>query len=133
MGLDQYCFKAPSSILSSDVEFSEGCNVIQPSEVMYWRKNNALQGWMHNLYIAKGGKEEFNCVPVRLTKEDIEKLNEDIHCNKLVPTSGFFFGPLVYDEEDKAIDMDFCTKALKVLQDIAIDSKDEVLYYYSWW
>lgn len=133
MGLDQYCFKAPSKILSSDVGFSEDCQAIQPSEVMYWRKNNALHNWMHNLYLAKGGTEEFNCVPVRLTKEDIEKLNEDIHFNKLVPTSGFFFGALVYDEEDKALDMDFCTKALKVLQDIAIDAKDEVLYYYSWW
>lgn len=55
MGLDQYCFKAPSKILSSDVEFSEEWNTgedeysslrEQREEVMYWRKNNALHAWM---------------------------------------------------------------------------------------
>lgn len=88
---------------------------------------------MRKLYVSKGGKEEFNCVPVRLTVEDIEQLQKDIETDKLVPTAGFFFGRLVYDEDDKTQDMDFCFKALKMLQEIDLDAKDEVLYYFSWW
>lgn len=59
-------------------------------EIMYFRKFNALQGWMEDLYRSKGGTEEFNCVAVELTGEDLNRLYDDLNNNRLEPRSGFF-------------------------------------------
>ena len=61
-------------------------------EIAYWRKHNALHGWMEKLYRKKGGTEEFNCVPLELVEADLEMLELVVASAKLPETGGFFFG-----------------------------------------
>jgi hypothetical protein len=112
MGLDQFMKVANKDDFVSDTEFKEDFQ--GGKEFWYWRKNNALHGYMQKLYVAKGGDpnpNEFNCVPVVLTFEDIKKLRNSISEDKLQPTSGFFFGSLSYEEEEKEDDLKFCNEA----------------------
>ena len=80
MGLDMYLYEK------------------QVHEVAYWRKANAIHGWIIN----KAGAVD-DCTPVSLTKQDLYDLREtcikvlDAHTTEaawelLPPTSGFFFG-----------------------------------------
>lgn len=63
-----------------------------PIEFAYWRKFNALHAWMENLYHSKGGKQEFNCIKLPLTLEDLEALKSVCKNKELTPKEGFFFG-----------------------------------------
>ena len=99
-----------------------------PEEIFYWRKHHDLHGWMERLYREKGGTEEsFNCVKVRLTKEDLERLASDVIGNKLPQTTGFFFGNNPPNSDSIAQDMEFIGKAL------AATLQGDVVYYDSWW
>ena len=129
MGLDQYASK-----INKDGE---------RIEIAYWRKHNRLQGWMENLYIQKGGTEEFNCVDVELELTDIIQLEEDINTRSLPETGGFFFGTDSYYQgldikdpnnfngngmyEDLQNDLKFITLAKDLL-----NSGTKVVYS-SWW
>ena len=118
MGLDQYAFTGTEE---------------KREDVFYWRKHNRLQGWMEELYRRKGGMEEFNCVDVELTLEDIDQLEATILNKTLPETQGFFFGNDSYkDYEDdeygyKKDDITFIEKAKKIL------NNGNKLYYSSWW
>lgn len=96
-------------------------------DLAYWRKFNALHGWMHRLYDEKGGESrEFNCNTLRLMPEDINRLERE--AATLTPTSGFFFGEQVDltandVEEVKA----FCAKAR------AAFAAGMAVIYDSWW
>lgn len=97
-------------------------------ELAYWRKHHDLHGWMERLYRAKGGtKESFNCVPVRLSMEDLNLLESDVLNNRLPETQGFFFGTNPPDEYSREQDMAFIMKAK-----IAI-TNGAAVYYDSWW
>lgn len=130
MGLDQYAYRVRSDAVVSDTEYNlETDGWDNDREIFYWRKNNALQGWMEKLYREKGGdKISFNCVPVRLTLEDLNRLENAIKNGAVTPTEGFFWGELYYDDEMKERDIEFINEA----RDILNNSKDAV-YYYSWW
>ena len=78
MGLDAY----------GKVRSPEG----EVKEIAYWRKHNALHGWMENLYRKKGGTEEFNCVPLELNEADLEMLELVVTKSMLPETGGLFFG-----------------------------------------
>jgi hypothetical protein len=118
MGLDQYAFTGTGE---------------EREDVFYWRKHNRLQGWMEELYRRKGGMEEFNCVDVELTLEDIDQLEATILNKNLPETQGFFFGNDSYkDYEDdeygyKNDDLSFISKAKEIL------NNNNKLYYSSWW
>ena len=43
-------------------------------EIAYWRKHNALDGWMQNLWREVGNGESLNGQEVPLDAEDIEML-----------------------------------------------------------
>jgi hypothetical protein len=126
MGLDMYAFRVKKEYAINDFEFESDQ---QPAEdLAYWRKFNALHGWMEDLYRFKGGdKETFNCSPIRLTLEDLEMLEEDIRDNELQPRAGFFFGEQTIYPEDLEATQEFIKAAKQ-----AIDEGDEV-YYDSWW
>ena len=62
MGLDQQAY-------TKDKDGQ--CETIQD-----WRKHNALDGWMQNLWVAKGGTGEWNCAEVELNAHDIETVSE---------------------------------------------------------
>lgn len=129
MGLDMYAFSVAQRDVIDDFTIdtdSEGR--INSNEVAYWRKFNALHGWMEDLYRAKGGTaESFNCKPVRLTLEDLNKLQSDMANNLLQPREGFFFGSQEIYPED-------ITSTLKFI----MDARQEIengrdVFYDSWW
>ena len=76
-----------------------------------WRKHNRLQGWMEDLWNEKGrpnaGTEnnpmgDFNCVPLELDSDDIDRLEADLDDFNLPETNGFFFGSdsYMWESED---------------------------------
>ena len=102
-------------------------------ELAYWRKHPNLQGWMEDLWISKGrpnanedNPDEFNCIPVELTHEDLDNLEKAVTNNELPNTVGFFFGSNSDDHYQRQ-DLDFIEKARD-----ALDSGLTVVYD-SWW
>ena len=117
MGLDQYA-KTRNSKDESELG----------DEIAYWRKHNALQGWMEKLWRNKGGEGEFNCVEVVLTHEDLEELENDLVADNLPETNGFFFGEdSRFDDYKMIATFKFIIKARR-----ALDKGLEVVYS-SWW
>lgn len=132
MGLDMFAFSVPANesirVASTDpdYEFERNPNA---QETMYWRKNNALHGWMDTLAEERLGISawEFNCEYLHLTADDLRQLIADIEGDKLKPTQGFFFGAQSYSEEEKAEDIAWAKAALALIEN-GLD-----IYYYSWW
>tara|TARA_A200000159_G_scaffold164864_1_gene196868 strand:- start:4088 stop:4462 length:375 start_codon:yes stop_codon:yes gene_type:complete len=124
MGLDQYAYKIKRSY--NDETLTE---TIVKTEIANWRKHNALEGYMADLYSAKtGDKSEFNCKTLKLNESDIDNLGKAVRDNKLPNTQGFFFGqPTEFDEEQKEKDLNFIAKAKDCLE------SGYELEYYSWW
>lgn len=123
MGLDQFAYAVD--------------NNGEKEELAYWRKHPNLQGWMENLWEAKGkpGLPEnhtgdmmgdFNCIPVELDYDDLACLESAITNGELPSTCGFFFGNNS-DNEYKEQDLEFIEKARE-----ALDNGLTVMYD-SWW
>ena len=132
MGLDMYAFTVSAKDAGDnvvDLETNYGTdNELAKTELYYWRKFNALHGWMEDLYRLKGGiKTIFNCTTVRLTSEDLDRLEMDTGNNKLVPINGFFFGEQTLYPEDLESVATFVAKAREALAD------GKAVYYDSWW
>jgi len=126
MGLDMYAFAVNAdSVGDSVVDVALGDDAMK---ISYWRKFNALHGWMEDLYRQKGGsKESFNCTTLRLTANDLDRLEMDVGANKLVPVNGFFFGAQEIYPEDLESVGDF----VKVARQCIADGK--AVFYDSWW
>ena len=120
MGLDMYAYRVKPHPENTQFSF-EG----EKEDLAYWRKFNALHGWMEKLYNGLGGEDQFNCIPLRLTPEIIDALEKDIE--HLSPIPGFFFGPQEYTEDDKDEVRNFISNCRGIFA-----SGDEV-YYVSWW
>jgi hypothetical protein len=125
MGLDMYAWRVKVENAVGDFDFNGDAD--KPVELFYWRKHHDLHGWMENLYGSKGGDHEFNCIPVRLTLEDLDLLEFDINHNALPETIGFFFGDNPPDDETKERDLDFISKAREAI------TEGDAVYYDSWW
>lgn len=108
MGLDQYAFAQKNG---------------DKEEIMYWRKHADLAGWMADLYYARGGEGDFNCVQLKLHRHDIEKLEKDHE--DLEVAEGFFWG----ESRPEHIQD---TKRFISLAYEALHNGREV-YYTSWW
>ena len=123
MGLDQFIYFLNENEQAQDKE----------NEDFYYRKHNRLHGWMESLYRSKGGdKEEFNCVNVELTVEDIKRLEKDIESSELPATTGFFFGRDSYNDYKSEYgyyekDKQFIEAALEALKE------GRKVIYSSWW
>lgn len=114
MGLDQYAYAAAKANLDWDNN--------NQRELAYWRKHPNLQGWMEQLWRAKGcpgvsnnldidnNDVTFNGVEVELAWEDLDALEEDVKNARLPPTGGFFFGNNS-DEYYRETDLEFIRKA----------------------
>lgn len=114
MGLDQYAYAAAKA--NSD------WNNNNQRELAYWRKHPNLQGWMEQLWRAKGcpgvsnnldidnNDVTFNGVEVELAWEDLDALEEDVKNARLPPTGGFFFGNNS-DAFYRETDLEFIRKA----------------------
>ena len=123
MGLDQYAVARRGEPVKNEegqLEYAD------QHEIAYWRKHPNLQGWMENLYQEKGGTEEFNCVDVELTLEDLDELEAAITGTSLPETAGFFFGENS-DDYYKDKDLQFIEQARQYLND------GYTVVYSSWW
>ena len=122
MGLDMYALSTKAKP-ETDVDFST--KNFEQEELQYWRKHPNLQGWMQNLYDAKGGTSDtFNGDCVVLDSEDLDNLEQDIKDGNLPDTTGFFFGQSDDGDED---DLLFITNARKAIKE------GKTVYYTSWW
>ncbi len=115
MGLDQY-----AKVRNPKTEVVE--------EFHYWRKHNALQGWMENLWKSKGNTGEFNCEPVELSLADLDALENDLLGTNLPKTEGFFFGYDTSRDESRLMDdLSFIRQARQHL------NAGKQIAYDSWW
>jgi hypothetical protein len=123
MGLDMFAYsvKPENGSDVTDLEYPDG----ERTEIAYWRKFNAFHGWMEELYKTKGGTESFNCVPVRLTLEDLDRLEEEI--STLKPVAGFCFGAQEIYPEDRDLLYVFVQDARDIIE------SGNMVYYSSWW
>jgi hypothetical protein len=128
MGLDMYAFTVPAEWAGSiETDYAPDADR-ETTELFYWRKFNALHGWMEDLYRSKyGAKASFNCTTVRLNSKDLDRLEMDTGNNKLIPINGFFFGDQVVYPEDLESVADFIAKAREALAD------GKAVFYDSWW
>ena len=123
MGLDQYAYK-----VKRDYNREAKTETITKVEIAYWRKHNALEGYMCDLFHSKGGDGEFNCRTLPLNNDDLENLDEAINNKGLPETDGFFFGQDTSKDEDCiALDKLFIDNAKKALKD------GWEIEYTSWW
>ena len=87
-------------------------------EIHYWRKHPNLHGWMHDLYVSKGGSSEhFNGDAVALTTKDLQRLRSAIKKEGLPYTTGSLFGTSRQDEHERRDDLDFIKRALDAIRD----------------
>jgi hypothetical protein len=78
----------------------------------------------------KGGTEkDFNCIPLRLTLEDLNNLEKEIMSGKIFfrGKSGFFFGSGEYDDYARNDDLNFVYDAKRAI------ASGNAVYYNSWW
>jgi len=118
MGLDQYAF----------IRKNENQPYHEDDEIAYWRKHNALQGWMENLWKDKGNLGTFNRVDIVLTKKDLDRLEQDLNSDSLPQTDGFFYGgDSRFDEHQKTKSLQFIVNARQ-----AMEKGLEVVYCSCW-
>jgi hypothetical protein len=125
MGLDMYAYAVSKADAISELEIAKDA---EREELHYWRKHHDLHGWMEKLYRDKGGDaDSFNCIPVELTVDDLDNLQQTLLDDNLPKTRGFFFGDNPPDLETMRNDLMFVQKCR-----IAI-KEGKVVYYDSWW
>ena len=127
MGLDQYAHKVKRKYAPTTKT-----ETVRTTEFFYWRKHNALHGWMENLHRSRGwplhGSDDFNGVAVKLEEKDLDKLEQDVMTFNLPQTVGFFFGSdSVGDEYQKEQTLKFLVEARKAL------AEGYEVEYNSWW
>ena len=142
MGLDQYAYKVKRKYAPTTKT-----ETVRTTEFFYWRKHNALHGWMENLHNSRSrpsgtregedrqtlqayemSSDDFNGVAVRLEEKDLDKLEQDVMTFNLPQTVGFFFGAdSVGDEYQKEQTLEFLKKARKAL------AEGFEVEYNSWW
>ena len=125
MGLDMYMFSADADkIKIDDVKVVSAIVETQACTVATWRKHYPLHRWMENLYVNRGGSEEFNQTDILLTKDNLEdlrvavledafKTNEDVS--------------LDYVNFQKPQDLKFIENALDEIE------RGRIVFYTSWW
>ena len=121
MGLDQYAKQ-----VKSDYNHETLTETTVKTEIAYWRKHNALEGYMSELDPTQTTDQgEFNCKNLGLEGDDLDTLEAVIKSGKL-PTDSFLDYPND-SKEYKEADLEFIEKARK-----SIDKGYEIEYS-SWW
>lgn len=117
MGLDMYAGKTRKNVRDSTQE-----------QFFYWRGHPNLHGWMFKLHSARTGDEfptAFNSVPVFLSLEDLDALEQAVLNDELPYTQGFFFGESEPHHAEE--DMEFIAQARALIND------GWNVFYDSWW
>ena len=125
MGLDMYL---NGKKWFSNLENVEDGYVVKEHilELGYWRKYPDLHGYIVQTF-ANGVDE---CQPINLTEEQLEQLIDAIAENKLIPTTGFFFGTSHPDYAED--DIKILKKALDWLKKSVKHEYRSVVYQASW-
>jgi hypothetical protein len=139
MGLDQFAItkildKAPALDPNlHDRDLMHYFDAVERITFCRWRKHPHLHGWMERIWRSRGQhpeSEDFNCIELELTEQDILDLLEDVTNGTLKAgayrTSGFFFGDPC-DEDYRDQDLLFCHRALDLIRN------GFKVYYDSWW
>jgi len=108
----------------------------ETTEVAYWRKANAIHGWIIN-----NSKAVDDCTPIHVSKNALIQLRDD--CQKVLdegteetalellpPASGFFFGSTEIDDWYWQDIKETVTKLTKIIDNTIDDQEFE--YYASW-
>ena len=141
MGLDQYVYCKNKEDVEIDEDFliTKIVSSNSDNEIAYWRKCPEVQSWMRNLYMDRGGIEDFNHVELFLRFEDIENFQHDLENDLLTKNrNGFFWGnDMNFNTEDPEIRqitthkyntcVEFIEKSKKLL------SEGHVIIYDSSW
>lgn len=122
MGLDMFAWQVAKHDSNEQFAIAED---VERIELAYWRKFNALHGWMERLYMEEGGTKSFNCIPVQLSPAIIDRLEREL--TQLQPVEGFFFGEQTIYPEDIEATKKFIADARQAFAD-GFD-----VYYDSWW
>lgn len=86
--------------------------------IQYWRKHNALDGWMEALWRTKGNDGEWNCSELELKMHDIEQLEAVVVFDELPETCGFFYGvDSRFSEQQKDATLEFISNAYDTLRE----------------
>ena len=127
MGLDSYAYRVLPEMATGDFVIKR--DVKEPEEFQYWRRNNVIHDFMTALYRKKGGTEKiFNCIPLHVTLEDLNDLEQHIKKNK---TLGAYDFPFDFEDKEDFLyqnDINF----IKTAQYI-ITEEGNCVYYDSWW
>ena len=108
MGLDMYAFRHKGDMIQPQEKRDKlDGTPREPIQFADWRKHNRLQGFMQELYDKKNGADadNFNCVPLYLSKEELDMLQKQIETRTLPQTEGFFFGDDSYTWEGEQNDI----------------------------
>ena len=149
MGLDMYLTKEKRK---TDRRCKTGYRVTDKQDVCYWRKANAIRGWLVSHKVIE---EDDNCVPREIDRDTIHELLGD--CEKVIakfntsaknrceetahdffesakeilpPSEGFFFGNYEIDEYYIEEILETIDKLNTVLE---TTSEEDTLVYSDWW
>ena len=135
MGLDMYAFRHKGDMIQPQEKRDKlDGTPREPIQFADWRKHNRLQGFMQELYDKKNGADadNFNCVPLYLSKEELDMLQKQIETRTLPQTEGFFFGDDSYTWEGEQNDMNaYDLKFVKDAKDWL--DKGYKVFYECWW
>ena len=113
MGLDQYAYTKVDK---------------EQTPLQDWRKHNALEGFMAQLYREKDGKDVFNCKEIEINASNLSQLTKAVALDDLPETVGFFFGSDTrFCEYNKEKTIEFIRLAHE-----AINNGQKVYYMSSW-
>ena len=116
MGLDMFAWSVAQEDVIDDFTITKKDDSYP--EVCYWRKHHSLHKWMEALYRERGGEAEtFNCIPLRLRSEDLQRLKKDITA-QIVSRD---------DPDDVERDLLFVKEAQILI------AEGRAIYYDSWW
>lgn len=136
MGLDMFAFRHKGEEIDQNTDRNKLTSTPrEPIMFSDWRKHNRLQGYFQELFDKRSGYHfmgNFNCIPLYLSKEEIEMLQKQIETRTLPETKGFFFGQDSYtwegEQQDmKAYDLKFCKEAKEWID------KGYKVFYECWW
>lgn len=134
MGLDMYLYKEK---IVEDTEITDENGLVgtrvskERYEIAYWRKHNRLHGYMERIWIAKQPKEiqapDFNCIPLELSKQNIDNIIAALVHETMPPQQGFFFGFDSYNPEQYKKDIALFQECL------GLQEQGWTIIYNSWW
>lgn len=133
MGLDMNLYKEKIVQKENivDEEGNEGRReVCETYDIAYWRKHNRLHGDMARIWLADNPEKnanDFNCIPLELSKQDIDNIIAALVHETMPPTQGFFFGFDSYDPEQYKKDIALFQKCL------GLQEQGWKIIYNSWW